>query len=144
MNILIIIVGVPALLIGFALLMAKHKPDPKDFDKIEQLVNGNGVNNKYTFGLALFCIISTVIPGAWGVASLAQGQLITGSTALLIWIYPYWLFLNYLNSRSLLKVRLGFSIPLTLFVLVFAFFVGQTPNPSIKRDLLPQAPYVKR
>jgi len=144
MNILLIIVAVPVLLIGFALLMAKHKPDPKDFDKIEQVVNNHGANNKYMFSFVLFCIISTVTPSAWGGASLAQGQLLFGSVVLLIWAYPYWFFLNYLSNRSLLKMRLGFSIPLTLLVLAFAFFVGQTPNPSIKRDLLPQAPYVKR
>lgn len=144
MNILIIIVGVPALLIGFALLMAKHKPDPNDFDKIEQVVNNHGAINKFMFSFVLFCIISTVIPGAWGVASLAQGQLLIGSAVLLIWAYPYWLFLNYLSNRSLLKMRLGFSIPLTLLVLAFAFFAGQTPNQSIKRDALERAPYVKR
>ena len=144
MNILIIIVAVLALLIGFALLAAKYKPDPKDFDKIEQMVNNHGTNNRLMLKLVLICIISTFIPGAWGVASLAQGQLLIGSTVLLIWVYPYWLFLNYLSNRSLLKMRLGFSIPLTLFVLVFAFFVNKPPNTPIKRDLLPQAPYVKR
>ena len=142
MNILIIIVAVFALLLGFALLMAKHKPDPNDFDKIEHVVNKHA-NNKYMFSFVLFCIISSVIPGAWGVASLAKGQWLIGGAIILIWVYPYWLFLNYLSNRSLLKMRLGFSIPLTLFVLAFAFFAGQTSNPPINRDLLPQAPYVK-
>jgi len=143
MNILILIVAVIALLVGFALLMAKHNPDPNDFDKIEQVVNKHP-NNKYLFTLVLFCIISSIIPGAWGMASLAQGQWLIGGAVILIWVYPYWLFLNYLSNRSLLKMRLGFSLPLTLFVLAVAFFAGQTPNPSIKRDLLAQAPYVKR
>jgi len=144
MNILIIIVAVIGLLVGFGLLMAKHNPDPNDFDKIEQVVNKHGVNNKYLFSFILFCIIASVIPGAWGMASLAQGQWLIGGAVILIWVYPYWLFLNYLSNRSLLKMRLGFSLPLTLFVLAVSFFAGQTPNPSIKRDLLPQAPYVKR
>ena len=143
MNILLLIVAVIALLVGFALLMAKHNPDPNDFDKIEQVVNKHA-NNKYLFTLVLFCILSSVIPGAWGVASLAQGQWLIGSAVILIWVYPYWLFLNYLSNRSLLKMRLGFSLPLTLCVLAVTFFVGQTPNLSNKRDLLPQASYVNR
>lgn len=142
MNILLLIAAEIGLLVGFALLMSKHNPDPSDFDRIEQVVNKHA-NNKYLFILVLFCIISSVIPGAWGMASLAQGQWLIGGAVILIWLYPYWLFLNYLSNRSLLKMRLGFSLPLTLFVLAVAFFLGQTPNPSIKRDLLPQAPYVK-
>lgn len=125
MNILLLIVAVIVLLVGFALLMAKHNPDPNNFDKIEQVVNKHA-NNKYLFTLVLFCILSSVIPGAWGVASLAQGQWLIGSAVILIWVYPYWLFLNYLSNRSLLKMRLGFSLPLTLCVLSVTFFVGLT------------------
>jgi len=141
MNILLLIVAVIGLLVSFAFLMEKHNPDPNDFDEIEKVVNNHG---KYTFTFTLFCIIASVIPGAWGMGSLAQGQWLIGGAVILVWVYPYWLFLKYLSNRSLLKMRLGFSLPLTLFVLAVAFFAGQTPNPSIKRDLLPQAPYVKR
>ena len=144
MNILILIVAVIALLVGFALLMAKHKPDPNDFDKIEHAANKHLANDKYFFSFVLFCIIASVIPGAWGMASLAQGQWLIGGSVILIWVYPYWLFLNYLSNRSLLKMRLGFSLPLTLLVLAVAFFAGQSPKPSIKRDFPPQAPYVNR
>ena len=147
MTLLMFVAAQIVLLVGAVFLMAKHKSNPDDFDKFERAVNEHVVHNKYLFTILLFGIISTVIPGAWGMATLAQGQYLIGSAVLLIWFYPYWLLLHYLSNRTLLKMRLGFSLTLTLLVLVLAFFVGKMPDPSINADASDKAAgssYVKR
>jgi hypothetical protein len=146
-TLLIFVAAQIVLLVGAAFLMVKHKSNPDDFDKFERAVNVHVVHNKYLFTILLFGIISTVIPGAWGMATLAQGKWLIGGAVLLIWVYPYWLLLKYLSNRALLKMRLGFSLTLTLLVLALAVFVGKMPNPSINTEASDKAAgagYIKR
>lgn len=129
--------GVFLLIVSGAMLAMGYKPNPNEYNKLEQAVDptGSGHTSNFTIMAAVLVIAVSATPGVLAAAALAYGQLEIGSIVLLMWAYPYWLLLNYFNKRSLLKVRLGFSLTVTFLMLVFAFYISKPSTSSTNSTL---------
>jgi hypothetical protein len=78
---------------------------------------------QWPFSGQIFSIVlmAVLIPGAWGVWSIVHGKLIVGVLTLIIWSYPFFLLVKFLNSKKL--VRFVISIPFTLLILIAVLFI---------------------
>lgn len=122
-NIFTMIAGIFLLLISAVMLVDKHNPNPSEYDKVEKIIDPtlNGLN-KGNSQIVIFGLIVSIVPGVFATAAIALDQWKIGSLVLLVWVYPYWLLLKYLNKRSLIQVRLGFSLTATFLILAFTFW----------------------
>jgi hypothetical protein len=78
---------------------------------------------QWPFAGQIFSIVlmAVLMPGAWGVWALIHGKLIFGVLTILVWSYPYFLLVKYLNSKEL--VRFIISIPCTILILIAVLFI---------------------
>jgi hypothetical protein len=120
--------GMFLLLFSAVMLSMEHQPDINKYDKLEQAIDPHGVHIEKRNPLLILAAVSimlSIVPAVWATAALSQEQWKIGSIILMVWSFPYWLLLNYLNKRSLLKVRLSFSLFITILVLAFTYVINK-------------------
>lgn len=105
-------------LTGIAYRVEKNEPNSPG--RLERTLAGN----KYSLSLVILALMAAAFPGIWGAYSVASGTLSIGIVVLVVWAYPYWLLVSYLETRTLLRVRLGFSLGLTAIALAIAVSFG--------------------
>ena len=79
--------------------------------------------SKYLLMIPIIIIIASAYPGLWAAYSLPQGHWLPKKIVLLLWTPAYCLFMSYLNSINVMRLR--FSIPFTFLMLILAFNFGK-------------------
>jgi hypothetical protein len=73
------------------------------------------------FTVVLFVCVG---PGVWGAGVLTHGNWILGMIILLIWVFPFFKLITFLNTNN--TVRFAISIPCTILILISGFLLPAT------------------
>lgn len=136
-SLLMMIAGMLLLLISAVMLVSDHETNPSEFDDLERKVyfDNRPIDRNSPFKNTVLFIVASIIPGLYAMIFFSEKQWLTGSIIMLIWAYPYWRLLNYFNKRSLLKMRLGFSLTVTFLMLASTYYLSKPPTSSTNSTL---------
>jgi hypothetical protein len=73
------------------------------------------------FAIALMICVA---PGVWGAGAIAHGRWFLGAFILLIWGFPFFKLISFLNAIEL--VRFSVSIPCLFLILITGFLLPDT------------------
>jgi hypothetical protein len=73
--------------------------------------------------IPVFIIIASALVGVWAAYSLPQFHWLSKIIVLVIWAPTFFLFMSYLSKINIM--RLSFSVPFTLLMLLLSFSIGK-------------------